>query len=319
MAHCQQTLYPCRAAPSLTAPRARIISFSGMGEHSGPGPDAVDPGLTAQVLEGSGFVAGKPGKAVGPGLFEILWIKNGAGNHRIDMHPHPYRGSVLFMLSPGQLRSLEQEIPPKGYLVRFSASLFGQEKEFLDSILDTCLFDHATSCPVIPVPARARPVLEELFSRLVDESLAPDADTETILSAYLRILLARIRRLKREKTGLRSMVNGPAYASFRTYILAVEKEYRRRHSVRDYAALLRTGARALNAVARKYSDRSAGEVIQDRLALEAQRSLARGSMSIKEVCFELGFSDPAYFSRFFKRRVGLTPQEFLERARAIPA
>ncbi|MDR3400999.1 MAG: helix-turn-helix domain-containing protein, partial [Chthoniobacter sp.] len=53
-----------------------------------------------------------------------------------------------------------------------------------------------------------------------------------------------------------------------------------------------------------------GEVVRDRLLLEAMRSLTYTSAGIGQIAEHLGFADPAYFSRFFKQRVGMTASAF---------
>jgi AraC-like DNA-binding protein len=82
------------------------------------------------------------------------------------------------------------------------------------------------------------------------------------------------------------------------------------HNVKDYAIQLNTQARTLNTLARKYGNKSALEIIQDRIVLEAKRKLYHSSASIKELGYELGFEDPAYFTRFFKKNVGTAPRHF---------
>ena len=70
----------------------------------------------------------------------------------------------------------------------------------------------------------------------------------------------------------------------------------------------------LNALCRQTVGKSALELIHERMILEAKRNLVYTSMSISEVSYAIGFSDPAYFTRFFKRQVGLSPKEFRKRA-----
>ena len=62
--------------------------------------------------------------------FEIIWLKNGTGNHQIDLHDYVYSGSVMFLLAPGQIHKIEQRIPSEGYIIKFLPSIFKQEKDF---------------------------------------------------------------------------------------------------------------------------------------------------------------------------------------------
>ena len=108
--------------------------------------------------------------------------------------------------------------------------------------------------------------------------------------------------------------NKPQYDLFREFRIAVERHYKTKHTVQEYAVHLNTQARTLNSLARKYSQKSALELIHDRIILEAKRRLYRESKSIKELGYELGFDDPAYFTRFFKKNVGSPPHYFKTRS-----
>lgn len=66
----------------------------------------------------------------------------------------------------------------------------------------------------------------------------------------------------------------------------------------------------LNALSKDVTDRSAGELIRDRILLEAKRLLTNAKMTISEIALELDFMDNSYFTRFFKKYEGVTPETF---------
>lgn len=242
--------------------------------------------------------------------FEIIWLKNGRGIQQIDMIDHSYNGSVLFILAPGQVHKITQHKKAQGYTLKFLPAVFKQERDFIDYVFDTCLFDTVKSCPVIAVPKQMNDVIQELFSRFTEEFNKQQPDADIILGSYLKILTTHIRRIKNTYLSKEVSINNPQYDLFRKFKIAVEHNYKIKHSVQDYASQLKTQPRMLNTVARKYGSKSALEMIQDRIILEAKRRLSYGSKSIKELCYELGFEDPAYFTRFFKKNVGIAPQHF---------
>jgi AraC family transcriptional activator of pobA len=240
--------------------------------------------------------------------FEIIWLQNGTGMHQIDMIDHFYNGSVLFFLAPGQVHRITQHEKSQGYVIKFLPDVFKLERDFMDFVFDTCLLDTTKSCPVIRIPEQMNDIIRELFSRFTEEynSQAPDADI--ILSEYLKILTTHAKRIKDTYLSKEAFLNKPQYNLFRRFKIAIERDYKTKHTVNDYAILLNTQARTLNSVARKYAERSAHKIIQDRIILEAKRRLYHESKSIKELGYELGFEDPAYFTRFFKKNVGIAPQ-----------
>jgi AraC-like DNA-binding protein len=56
--------------------------------------------------------------------------------------------------------------------------------------------------------------------------------------------------------------------------------------------------------------KTAGDIIRDRIAVEAKRLLTNAEMDVKEIAYDLNFEDPSYFTRFFRKNVGTTPEQF---------
>ncbi len=90
----------------------------------------------------------------------------------------------------------------------------------------------------------------------------------------------------------------------------MEQRYKEQWQVSRYAEALRVTPTRLNRLCLKLSGKSAFDTTQDRLMLEACRKLTYVPASIASIAYELGFQDPAYFSRLFKKRIGVTPKEF---------
>jgi AraC family transcriptional activator of pobA len=97
---------------------------------------------------------------------------------------------------------------------------------------------------------------------------------------------------------------------FERYRRLVEEHFRAQPRIGVLAAALSLSEGRLNAVCRRIAGRSAQEVLHARVLLEAKRSLVYTSMTVGEVAYSLGFTDPAYFSRFFARRAGVSPAAY---------
>lgn len=242
--------------------------------------------------------------------FEIIWLKNGTGIHQIDMTNHFYDGPVLFFLAPGQVHKLTEHIKTDGYVLKFLPVVFKHERDFLDYVFDTCLLDTLKSCPAISIPDEMNEVIQELFFRFAEEFNKQQHGADIILTSYLKILTTHARRIKDSYLSKEDFISKPQYNLFRQFKIAVEQNYKTKHSVQEYAIHLNIQARTLNAVTRKYANKSPLEIIQNRIVLEAKRRLYHDTKSIKELCYELGFDDPAYFTRFFKKNTGIGPQVF---------
>lgn len=144
-------------------------------------------------------------------------------------------------------------------------------------------------------------------------------DTGPLRSLLLQSLLgAALVRIARNAMMLAGDGGAGPMASdqyFQRYCRAVEEHFDTRRPVSWYATEIGISAAHLNVLCRKAVNRSAQEIIHDRVMLEAKRLLVYTATPIGEVCLALGFSDPAYFTRFFKRETGVSPRDFRMRAR----
>jgi AraC-like DNA-binding protein len=244
--------------------------------------------------------------------YTIFWINSGSGMHYIDLEQYHYSGPVAFMLSPGQVHRIEQTIPVDGYIIKFLPSLFKDENDFLDYVIDTCLFDCVTMQPKISFDKNIERRVNNTVEQLVMEYEEPNADSINLISSYLKILITYINRAKNKNISSLISMGSPQFVLFRSFRIELQKHFRKQHAVQFYAALLNTTARTLNDACKKFGERSASDIIQDQILLEAKRCLLHHRQSIKEICFSIGFDDPSYFTRFFKKHTGLSPQQFKE-------
>jgi len=122
-------------------------------------------------------------------------------------------------------------------------------------------------------------------------------------------LLVRVgRKLKRDTAAQDA---GSRYEQrYKQLCELIDKHYRDHLPASQYAEMLHTTKMGLNRACSAVCGKSVGELIQDRLILEAQRFLIYTAAPASLIAYDLGFKDPAYFSRFFKRRVGMTPGQF---------
>lgn len=94
--------------------------------------------------------------------------------------------------------------------------------------------------------------------------------------------------------------------------LVLREHFRNKHAPNEYADLLNMSPKALGKLTKHHFNRTLTSLIADRIIIEAKRELYLTSKPIKEIAFELGFSDEYYFSRFFKNNVDVSPQGYRE-------
>ena len=96
----------------------------------------------------------------------------------------------------------------------------------------------------------------------------------------------------------------------RKFQAKIDECFRESHEVADYASLLHISAGHLSEVVKSQSGKPAIKHIHERLVMEARRLLFHTDHALKDIAFDLGFSDTSYFNRFFKRETGVTPAEY---------
>ncbi|WUR15472.1 helix-turn-helix domain-containing protein [[Empedobacter] haloabium] len=178
--------------------------------------------------------------------------------------------------------------------------------------LFTPLFERAQTLRLHEAPElRAR--LAALLGELAAEARGPRYGQPLMVEWLARSILLLVVRLDTERR-LADESGRSDFELFSAFRALVEQHYRAQWLVARYADELQVTAARLNRVCLRLAGKSAFDMTQDRLLLEACRKLTYMPASIASVGEELGFRDPAYFSRAFKKLMGITPRQFRERA-----
>jgi AraC-like DNA-binding protein len=133
-------------------------------------------------------------------------------------------------------------------------------------------------------------------------------DASHALRAVLYELLVLLNRWYAKRHGAARRT--PPNATVERFQRLVDRDHAFRHRVADYASELGVSPGHLNALCRGALRRSASRVVRARLTLEAKRLLAHSDLTAAQIAFSLGFDDPAYFARFFRREAGRAPTAF---------
>jgi AraC family transcriptional activator of pobA len=152
--------------------------------------------------------------------------------------------------------------------------------------------------------------MEALFSRIADEFTDVRPGRLLSIQACLELILVWLARRLLVEREREVAVQSKAAGHARRFRQLVEMGFREQWALDRYAQELGMTTTQLNRVCRTVFGKSALGVIHDRLLLEARRSLVYTSMTVAEVGYALGFSDPSYFTRFFVRATEIAPSEF---------
>jgi AraC family transcriptional activator of pobA len=243
----------------------------------------------------------------------IVLMRKGGTRQWIDMIPFTLKPNTVYFYAPNRIIVKEgtEEIWATG--IAFT-------KEFLSLQENASL----TKLPIIESPQGGHELLltdedlrfmEELLTKINMEYRNPNDWQQRMLAAYLTLLLTYLSRLYVEQFNAQQI--SPERNLLKSYQGKINDSFREFKEVGDYASQLNISTGHLSEVVKMQSGKPAIKHIHERLILEARRLLFHTSNSLKEIAFDLGFSDASYFNRFFKRETGSTPAAYRAKIREM--
>jgi len=237
----------------------------------------------------------------------MVLIDSGSITYNLDLQNITLTDGHLLFAMPNQVF-----IPPpktanlKYFKVLFdenTLTLLPQHFPFLVNPFNsqTIIFDNASR-------ERVRKVFE-ILNQILHIDKHP-TDTEIIL-AYLNLLLAELNSAYFKNKEPNTILN-TNLSKFIEFKLVVETHLAEQPSVNVIAEKLALTTNSLYRIVKEYSGVSPKDFFTNRLMIEAQRKLNYSTLSVKELAYELGFNDPDYFSRLFKKCTGKSISEFLK-------
>lgn len=245
-------------------------------------------------------------------FYIMMYITEGSGLHEIDFLTYEYKAGDVIFIAQNQVHCFLEHNDAKGYIIMFTDNfLYNQSelniKEFLD------YFNLPLYKPIIALDINDsytnRTLLELIY---IEYQKDENRSRITLLKSLFRSFMISFNGLI-----LYESLDDPSllYKRFIEFKKLVEKYYKEKKTVADYAKLLLVSQKTINQTTRKVADLSAKQFIIDRIILEIKRYLSQGELTINELSYLMGFDEPSNFTKFFKRYTGLSPNEFRKRYR----
>ncbi|MEV6304028.1 AraC family transcriptional regulator [Actinoplanes sp. NPDC051861] len=267
-----------------------------------PAPTAITPGWAGIGSCSLPVAAGSPAALLDAHAL-VLTIA-GPLHAEVDFASHTCEPGTLLWLRPGQAARFEAataEDPAS--TITFRPGLFGPDE--LPGLAPDDPTGPAQTPLALPDPGTFRAAFEHL-ARDTAEAAEKAAEKKALLRHELAALLLRIALLA-PGTPPDGHVEARTFERFRRRL---EEGYPHTRRVEDYAAELGCSVRTLTRASLALTGRTAKQVVDDRVALQARRLLAATPLSVAEVGRSLGFGEPTNFGRFFHRETGLSPGQF---------
>ena len=255
--------------------------------------------------------AARPGgnRRLRAGQYHIIWAERGNGLCEVDFIPHTLAANRLFVIAPGQVY-LWGDTSIEGRAFMFEPALLSDDAaERL--MFGSGLFLPAAPRPFIDLPPRSSGDLVALAGLVEGEFNSDPRDWAAIrplVSAFAN-LVARA-----------SLAGHPLAAHrqaprVRAILALIDRHYIVERSPDFYADAFGLSAKRINQITRQFLGRTVTQLVHERLVLQAKRILGVTERDVQAVGHSLGFDDPSYFTRFFRRETGQTPIEFRDSVR----
>jgi AraC family transcriptional activator of pobA len=239
------------------------------------------------------------------GLYQLFWIESGGGQLEIEDTTHALCPPLAILVPPLVVHGFEFIPGTNGFVVTLPIAT-------LDKVLAPSVqasFDRALLLPHREQSdefADPRP----LFADALCEYAGSLPGRSDALCAYATLLGIWFLRARGSASWLESPGASVRAVLLRRFIEVVERRFAEQPSVPGIAHELGVSAPHLTRACRELLGRSALSLVHERIVLEAKRCLGFTTMPISQIAYSLGFADPAYFSRFFRNRVGVNPSVY---------
>lgn len=243
-----------------------------------------------------------------PDLSQAFLVTRGGGVLEVEGDSRTFSAPWLLWMPSGLVHGFRFEPGTEGHVLTvaddfLSAVVTGESRADLAGTL-------AAPASAVLAGDAARPTdVERSFREIRDALGFEEAGARVAVEAHLKLILVALARAAGPGGG-GATEEGRASAVFRAFRRLVEARFQEQWPVARYAAELGLSVDRLHDLCVRAAGTPPRAVIQTRVFLEAQRALLYTTLSVSEIAYDLGFRDPAYFSRFFKQAAGRSPAAF---------
>jgi AraC family transcriptional activator of pobA len=238
-------------------------------------------------------------------LHQIFLATEGGGALRVEDTSHAFTAPALMVVPATMVHSFAWHRESAGAVLTLSCTY---NDELTRRGLGVApLFD--TFRLVETDEATARTAAATMMLLLRELGWSAPGQRAAVEAALLALLVTALRTFRpgdaRGTPAPRSSV-----ALVARYRARIEARFRRRERVAAHAAALGVSESRLRAACAAVAGLSPAAMLDQRTMLEARRRLLYSTLTVAEIGYSLGFTDPAYFSRFFTVQAGVSPKAF---------
>jgi AraC family 4-hydroxyphenylacetate 3-monooxygenase operon regulatory protein len=242
-------------------------------------------------------------------FYQLHVILTGTIHVNLDEKNYVVEAPMFFLTPPTVPHAFITDSNAKGHVITARQQLVWQ---LMESMMTTgwnkSNFIVSPLCVSLS-PEKNTNHLLTLLRLIAKENLRSGVEQELALKALLQLILIDISRLA-DQGQPQQKTRKEDIRIFHRYNQLIENHYKEHLTLSQYAEKMSITAARLNEICRRLSGLPSKRLIMDRLIQEARRLLSFSSISITEIGYEIGFKDPSYFARFFRKNMGITANQY---------
>lgn len=239
-------------------------------------------------------------------LCQIFFAASGGGTMRAEDRSIRFEAPCLLLVPATMVHAFAWHAESSGSVITLASSYLA---ELTRRDADTTeLF--RMQCVVPLDAADARPMEQRIGDLIRELGWAAPGHRAAVDSILLSILVMALRRVRDSEPNGHGANHGHYSGIVARLRERVEQRFRLREPVTSYAVALGVSVTALRLACARVAGVPPARILDQRSLLEARRALLYSTLSVTEIGYAIGFSDPAYFSRFFTRHIGQSPRKY---------
>lgn len=240
--------------------------------------------------------------------YRIGFLQQGSADFLTGIYKFKAGKNTLIVMPSRIITSSKNWSPDaKGYIILFNLNFFLQNK-FPHKYIESRKILSPSVRPYVQLTDSEAEEMTIIFEEIIREKESDNKLKEELIALKNIELLIRCERLFEKNQDLESAV--PAVDVIKRFIQLLDNHHLNQHVVTFYADKLSIHPNYLNSLVKRHTGMSTKEIIQNRLLLETKYLLHSTTLSIKEISNKVGFSDPNYFTTFFKRLEKMSPASY---------
>lgn len=243
-------------------------------------------------------------------FFEILFLTNGSGAHVIDTNTYKIEPPCIFFLSPGQAHKLELSEDVHGYIFLFTGEFYLLDKSNRNRLLEYPFFFNVKqeNPPLQVNNSDDQAFLTSLFKKGSDEMARQPSESQDFAHALLELILTTCERLYPHES--REGAKQKSNVLVKRFRELIEEKYQDNLSIKEYADLLHVSENHLTQLVKERTSKTSKELIREKQIIEIKRLLKYSDLTVTQIANQLNFKDQSYFTKFFKKSEGITPNQY---------